>query len=196
MSLGRRANARRGAWRRCLLRASTRLRRPWLDRMILRGVERPGDRGLALRKAQLVERRARHRLAARLAKVLAQKARIDVLSSAAPIDHQAVTVARPFLAELILTLRSSGPVEPRGVVAGRRLLIDPCSPLYERQAKWATPNRLAQATLAILLALRPFAVQQRNRLAGNGPLQSTGTPQSPARTRPALDEASVTERAG
>src|SRR5262245_25070592 len=76
---------------RLSLRLRTRLRRPWLDRRLARGVERPGDPALALRRAQLVESPERLRLARRLREVLTEGPPSGP-SSAVPIDREAVRV--------------------------------------------------------------------------------------------------------
>jgi hypothetical protein len=111
---------------------------------------------LALREAQLVGRRERRRLALCFQEILVHGARPAALSSAAPVDHRAVEVARPIITELILTLLSSEAVEARGVVVGRRLLTDPCSPLY-KQGQSVRTDRLSYETLAVLFTLRPLA---------------------------------------
>jgi hypothetical protein len=143
--------------RRLLLCACTRLRRPWLDGTIARGVERPGDRALALREAQLVRPRERRRLALRFERILAQRARPVGPSSAVPVDHRAVEIAKPVLIELILALRSSGRVEARGVALGWRLLTDPCSPIYRQQGRSFDLDHLCHESLSVLFALQPLA---------------------------------------
>jgi hypothetical protein len=142
---------------RLLLRASTRLRRPWLDSTIARGVERPGDRPLALREAQLAGPRERRRLALCFERILAQRTHPAAVGSAVPVDHRAVEVAEPVLTELILTLLSSEAVAPRGVVLGWRLLTDPCSPIYTPQGRPVGDDRLWHESLSVLFALRPLA---------------------------------------
>jgi hypothetical protein len=141
-----------------LLRLRTRLRRPWLDDRIAREVGRPGDHALTLREAQLVGPRARRRLARRLERILTERPRPTAASSAIPIDHEALKVAKPILTEVILTLHSSEVVEARGVVLGWRLLTRGSSPLY-------APNRpstgdldcLRYAATLVLVTLQPNA---------------------------------------
>jgi hypothetical protein len=140
-----------------LLRLLTRLRRPWLDERIARDVGRPGDHALALREAQLVGPRERQRLARRLERILTEGPHPSAASSAIPIDHEAVRVAKPVLTEVILSLHSSEAVEPRGVVLGWRLVTHGSSPLY-------APNRpspseldcLRYAATSVLVALQPI----------------------------------------
>lgn len=165
--VGAPTRAEPGALRRLRLRASTRLRRSWLDGRIARGVERAGDRRLALREAQLVGRRERRRLALCFQRVLAQGAPAAALSSAAPVDHRAVEIARPVLTELILALLSSEPVEARGMVVGRRLLTDPRSPVYAQQGRPVDLDRLSHQALAVLFALRPRAGLRPGTPAGD-----------------------------
>ncbi len=141
-----------------LLRLCTWLRRPWLDRVIAHGLTRPDDCALALREAQLVDRRERIRLAVGLERVLTAPSRPPAASSAAPVDREAVDLARPILTELVLNLRSSEAVEPCGVVLGWRLLTDPASPIYATpRAEDAWGDRLRHESLMVLFALRPLA---------------------------------------
>jgi hypothetical protein len=72
-----------------------------------------------------------------------------------PVDYRAVRGAKPVLTELILTLRSSDPVEARGVALGWRLFTDACSPIYE-PAGSGELDRLWYESLRLLFALRPL----------------------------------------
>lgn len=150
-STGLRSRAPRGL----LLRVRTLLLRPWLDFKIAHGVERPGDAALALRKAQLVDG-ARRRLARRFKGLLAERSQPKGPSSAVPIDQRAVSVAKPVLTEIILSLLSSDAVEPRGVLLGWRLLTDPCSPIYVQPGgPSSNSDRLLYESVLVLVALRP-----------------------------------------
>jgi hypothetical protein len=140
-----------------LVRARTRLRRPWLDREIARGTERPASPALALREAQLVSSRERTRLARRLEQVLVDASPLGTPSGVVRIDVGAVDVASPVLTELILSLRSSEEVAARGVVLAWRLLTDPTSPVYVPPlGQFADPDRLWHESLVVLFALRPL----------------------------------------
>jgi hypothetical protein len=131
------------------------VRRPWLDRAIARGVEGRGDRVLAFRAVQLVRSRERIRLALRLEELLIAPPRPEGLSSAVPVDRDAVEVARPVLTELILSLRSSDAVKARGVVLGWRLLTDPRSPVYGWPgSRPGNGGRLWEESMSALAALR------------------------------------------
>jgi hypothetical protein len=142
-----------------LLRVRTFLLRPWLDAKIAHGVERPGDAAMTLRKAQLVDG-ARRGLARRFEGILAERAPPKGPSSAVPIDHQAVSVAKPVLIEIILSLHSSEAVDPRGVVLGWRLLTDPCSPIYVQPGgPSGNSARLLYESVLVLVALRPSLAQ-------------------------------------
>jgi len=139
-----------------LLGVRTLLRRPFLDGEIACGIERPGDRAFARRKAQLVGARERKRLASRFEEILAAGPARPALSSAVAVDHEAVAVARPVLTELILSLRSSEAVEARGVVLAWRLLTDAASPVYgPLGGRPADRDRLWDESLSLLVALRP-----------------------------------------
>jgi hypothetical protein len=112
---------------------------------------------MGLRRAQLVGRRQRIRLALGLEEILTAPARPPAPGSAAPVDREAVDAARPILTELVLSLRSSEDVDARGVVLGRRLLTDPVSPIYATPGDGsAAGDRLWHESLATLLALRPL----------------------------------------
>ena len=143
--------------RALLLRLRTRLRRPWLDAEIARGAKLPGDRAFALRKSQLAAPRERRRLAMRLESILGARTSLRWPGSAVPIDQAAVEVARPLLTELIIGLRSSEPIEARGVVLGWRLFTDPCSPIYAAPDGGSGElDRLWYESLSLLFALRPL----------------------------------------
>jgi hypothetical protein len=160
---GARPNTPRGP----LLRARTRLLRAQLDRHIARGQEGPPDGPLALREAQLVGSRERTRLARRLEQIIAERA-CPTFTSALPIDRTAVEVAKPILIEVILDLRSSEPVEARGVALGRTLLSDGASPVYETPGVGSgDPDSLWHESLMLLFALRPLAAP-----AATDPLES------------------------
>jgi hypothetical protein len=135
----------------------TRLRRSRLDREIARGAEHAGDSALTLREAQLVGPRERTRLARRLEQVLVDASALATLSGAVPVAVGAVDVARPVLTELVLSLRSSEPVEARGVVLAWRLLTEATSPIYVPPGgQLVDPDRLWHESLAVLFALRPL----------------------------------------
>jgi hypothetical protein len=150
------------------LRVRTWLLRTWLDADIVRGVQRPGDRALALREAQLVEPRERTRLALRFERILSDGANRPVRTSALPIDRRAVDVAKPVLIEVILVLRSSEPVAPRGVVVGRRLLTDGGSAIYAPPGPASGDlDRLWHESLSLLFALRPLEARTEERRVGD-----------------------------
>ena len=69
-------------------------------------------------------------------------------------------MAKPVLGERILTLRSSDPVEARGVALGWRLFTDACSPIYEAPGS-GDLDRLWYESLA--LAVRPSAASRTKR---------------------------------
>ena len=162
-----------------LLRVRTLLLRRWLDAKIAHGVERPGDAALALRTAQLVDR-GRRRLARRFEEILTERSRPKMPSSAVPIDHHAVSVAKPMLTEIILSLVSSEAVEPRGIVLGWRLLTDPCSPIYSQPGNPpGNSDRLLYGSALVLLALRPSLARPMPGLPSDHDRRLRGSP-SPA----------------
>lgn len=158
MPVRARTRVRPGRPHALLLRLRTLLRRPWLDRDIARGETRIADAGLALREAQLAGWHERGRLACRLEGILVTGELPPLRSSVAPVDPVAVSVARPVLVELILSLRSAEAVTARGVVLGWRLLTDPGSPFYALGGS-DDPDRLWRELLVVLLALRPSVLR-------------------------------------
>jgi len=147
-----------------LVRARTRLRRPWLDREIARGTERTANPALALREAQLVSSRERTRLARRLEQVLVDASPLGTPRGVVRVDAGAVEVARPVLTELILSLRSSEAIAARGVLLAWRLLTDATSPVYvPPPAQFADPDRLWHESLVVLFALRPLTAAEAPR---------------------------------
>lgn len=103
--------------------------RPGLDARLAEGELPSDDAALALRAAQLCAPGTRTRVARGLERALTDEARPG-LSAAIPVNRRAVRSARPYLAQLIETLRSPAPVAPQGVARARQLLTDAASPLY------------------------------------------------------------------
>ena len=90
--------------------------------------------------------------------LLAERPRPTAASSAVPIDHEAVRVAKPVLTEIILTLHSSEVVEARGVVLGWRLLTRGSSPLYApNKPSTGGLDRLRYSATVVLVTLQPNA---------------------------------------
>jgi len=105
------------------------LNRPGLDARLAQGEPPSDDASLALRAAQLCAPRTRTRVASCLERAMADDGRPG-LSAAVPINRRAVQSARPYLVQLIETLRSPAPVAPQGVARARQLLTNAASPLY------------------------------------------------------------------
>jgi hypothetical protein len=105
------------------------LNRPGLDARLAQGEHPSGHAALALRAAQLCAPGTRTRVASGLERALTDDGRPG-LSAAVPINRRAVHAARPYLVQLIETLRSPAPVAPQGVARALRLLTDAASPLY------------------------------------------------------------------
>lgn len=144
-----------------VLRVRTWLRRGRLDRDIARGTEGPYDALKAFRAQRLCDLPERKRLASALERVLDAYRRPAPISSAAPIDREAVGLARPLLEELIRCLRSTDAIEPRGVALGWRLLTRADGPLYAPVGGSRDPDRLWYAALSLLFALGPLHGVQR-----------------------------------
>ena len=77
-----------------------------------------------------------------------------------------MTVAKPVLIEIILSLLSAEAVEARGLVLGWRLLTHPCSPLYapDKCGK-GDLDRLWNESILVLYTLRPLAGRNATVLA-------------------------------
>jgi hypothetical protein len=105
------------------------LNRSGLDARLAQGEPPSGDAALVLRAAQLCSLGTRTRVARSLERALTDDGRPG-LSAAVPINRRAVATARPYLTQLIETLRSPSPVAPQGVARALRLLTDAASPLY------------------------------------------------------------------
>jgi hypothetical protein len=125
------------------------------ERIRCGGLARDPNRALALRAEQLGRARARGRIAGGVDRLLDRPEPQPRWTSAVPIDLDAVEIARPELIQLTLTLRSSEPVDPRGVALAARLLSDATSPVYlapggacERDDE--ALQRLVQSILGVL----------------------------------------------
>ena len=140
-----------------LERVRARLAAQALDARIAAGEDPSSDAALACRSVQLVAPRARRRLAAGLERLLSEREARAGLSAAAPVDRQAVAIARPALEQLAAALRSRESIRARGAALARVLLTEPdsalyrsarCEQLYEvaREALFALgPDRAAEA---------------------------------------------------
>lgn len=140
--------------------------RPGLDARLAGGEPPSADAVLALRAAQLCASGARTRVANGLERALTDDGRPG-LSAAVPVNRRAVQSARPYLAQLIETLRSPAPVAPQGVARARQLLTDAASPLYPP----ARPTDLRHAAGQALWELDPAL----RAPAAASPLQPDGS---------------------
>lgn len=118
-------------------------RRASADRQILLG----GD--VAWRSLELVDLRMRSRLGREVERTL-RVASADRLPSASPLNRPLVRRNATLLQALAARLEGDEPVTARGVLLARRLLHDPCSPLYDAEA-----GPLAPALTHVLGALEP-----------------------------------------
>jgi len=132
-------------------RVRARLAAPKLDARIAAGEDPSSTAALACRSAQLVAPRARRRLAAGLERLLSERDARAGLSAAAPVDRQAVAIARPALEQLAAALRSRESIRPRGAGIARVLLTEPDSALYRS----ARRDELYEVAREALFALGP-----------------------------------------
>lgn len=116
--------------RQLALRTRVLLSRRQLDRRLAKG-EKPDHPALALRAAQLVERKNRERLAAHLERLVDEsKTKGRELSAAAPIAYGRVVASRDELRSIADSLRGTKPIQARGVAMLSTLLTDAASPLF------------------------------------------------------------------
>lgn len=102
-----------------------------LDRQIAAGADLQSSPLLAARARSLVGARSRRHLAAGMTRVLKSTERSGYgLSAAVAPDRREVLAARVVIGTLERRLRSSAPVDPRGVAVLQRLLTDGASALY------------------------------------------------------------------
>jgi hypothetical protein len=109
-----------------------RLRGPWLNRQLAAGVEPWRSPVHAARARQLTADRTRRMLARGLERLVEQAEEPPSLSRAAVIHpwRPGVREARPLILTLASRLRSSAPVDPRGIAALKDLLTDGGGPVY------------------------------------------------------------------
>jgi hypothetical protein len=125
-----------------------------LDRDLAAGRRPDSSAAHARRARRLVAPRARCRLAAGLARLLAAAdAPRPVYSAAVPPHRGEVRAARPDLEALIDRLRDERPVTARGVALVSLLLADGASPAYAP----ARPGALREWVATALRALPPPA---------------------------------------
>jgi hypothetical protein len=129
-------------------RVSARLHATGLDARLAAGEYPFASPGLAVRAAQLVSRHSRGVLATGLRHALTRDRSDGALSSSVAVDRQAVTLARPALAQLAEALGQRERPGVRGVAMTRVLLTAPDSPLYaarypEELYEWAREALLA-----------------------------------------------------
>ncbi len=118
---------------RLLDRIAARVRGPWLDRQLARGVATWRSPAHAARAVQVTSDRRRRALTRALERLVEQSYRPPGRSMAsaviAPCRRQ-VRAALPEILDVCARLRSDVPVDPRGVVRLRHLLCDGGGPCY------------------------------------------------------------------
>ena len=120
-----------------------------LDARLAAGEDPLSSPTLALRAAQLASRRSRHQLADALEHAWSRAREADALSSAIPVDAEAVGIAWPALKQLAVALRSRERVGVRGVALTRVLLTEPGSALYGSRHPEELYERAREALLAL-----------------------------------------------
>jgi hypothetical protein len=126
-----------------------RLAAPRLDARLAAGEDPFASPTLALRAAQLASRRLRRRLAGALEHASSRAREAESLSSAIPVDAEAVGIAWPALKQLAAALRSRERVGVRGVALTQILLTQPGSPLYRSRYPEELYERAREALFAL-----------------------------------------------
>jgi hypothetical protein len=112
-----------------------------------------GSSEIRLRALQLLSAAHRRKLAESFEEILRDADEPLVRrSSRIPPQRQAVRDARAALVGLVLDLRDSRPVEPRGVAKAELLLSDGASPLYAPNERGALSEAAQDARDALGLA--------------------------------------------
>jgi hypothetical protein len=126
-----------------------RLAAPRLDARLAAGEDPLSSPTLALRGAQLASQRLRYQLAGALERAWSRARDPDALSSAIPVDAEAVGIAWPALKQLAVALRSRERVGVRGVALTRVLLTEPGSALYGPRYPEELYERAREALFAL-----------------------------------------------
>jgi hypothetical protein len=122
------AVGRQPSW---LIAMRARVRRSSLDAALASGADPCGSRPLAHRAARLTSGRTRHKMANRVAEILATPSRPPRgFSVAVEPDRGEIATAEPLLLRVWELVRSSAPVYARGMAMLEDLLGDGASPLY------------------------------------------------------------------
>jgi hypothetical protein len=129
------------------------LRRDALDGRLARGASPDEAPELAARAAQLLSPRSRLVLARGLERAVeAVGEHGSCYGASAPLDRPGIERAEAELLDLAALLRSSEPVQPRGVALVEQLLTHGDSPLYAIAPEGALREAARQARAALLLA--------------------------------------------
>ena len=127
------------------------LTRGRLDRQTAAACPCGSTAALELRARQLINPRARRRIARDLRRVIDRANRIGShpTLSAAVIDPVAVTDGRRPILRLAQRLEARTPVSPEGVLLARALLTDGCSPLFNRACERTVAQAVGQVEHAL-----------------------------------------------
>jgi hypothetical protein len=133
-----------------LLRLKTWWQRDRLDERLAEGASRNDGPELSLRSRQLVSESERLDLARMFeAAVRDASAPLSRPTAARPVQWPQVVDSADDLLALAQRLRDGRPVEARGVAMARRLVIDPASPMYDRDAVVTLQYAIRSARLAL-----------------------------------------------
>lgn len=126
-------------------RVAARVRGPWLDRQLARGIEPWRSPALAARALQLTGDRRRRALARSLERLVdrAQEPAAGIqISAVVPPCREQVRAAIPMILEVSSRLRSRAPIDPRGVARLHALLCEGAGPCYVRTYRDALKDEL------------------------------------------------------
>ena len=147
-SLPRALGRRRPRWH---VRFFARLRAPWLDRQLASGIVTWRSPSHAARALQLTRDRKRRSLACSLERLVkdAEQRPTPCRGAAVLVCREQVREASPLILTICSQLRSSIPVDARGIAKLHDLLCDGCGPCYAR----IRPDALTVALQAVLQSL-------------------------------------------
>jgi hypothetical protein len=140
------------------LRPAVFVSRGQLDQELASGADPASSPALAVRADQLLRRRYRRRLARSVERLVAE---FDAnrgwwFSAAVPFLREQVAEARGTLVSVAGALRDTQPVRARGVAMVSRLITNPESPLYVRNARGALQLRAHNALDHLLDGCQPW----------------------------------------
>ncbi|HKH41516.1 MAG TPA: hypothetical protein VKA41_06635 [Solirubrobacterales bacterium] len=135
-------------WARPTDRIVARLRARSIDDKLLRGAA-DGSPVVLVRRARLVRRRYRARVAASLRRLIdaARRSQMNLFSAKLPLKVDDVLASAPLILTLADELEREESVSPRGVILADRLVTDGDSPVYGLDPIHHPPEETVESTV-------------------------------------------------